>query len=101
MSFDDGRYSLGFKERAILITAFVRRFRDDERLIPFKTKNDIGVPLAMLLANDLVTMNEGDAILHLDYTWDEVCNLIGCNPDAIYETIEDMAKSAYRSPKKD
>ena len=51
--------------------------------------NDLGVPLAIAINNDLVILTDAGEQL-LDETWKELCLLFEANPDDEYETIDDL-----------
>jgi hypothetical protein len=51
--------------------------------------NDLGIPLAIAINNDLVILTDAGEEL-LDETWKDLCLLFDANPDDEYESIDDL-----------
>lgn len=51
--------------------------------------NDLGVPLAIAINNDLVILTDAGEQL-LDETWKDLCLLFEADPDNEYESIDDL-----------
>ena len=51
--------------------------------------NDLGVPLAIAINNDLVILTDAGEQL-LDETWKDLCLLFEADPNGEYESIDDL-----------
>lgn len=51
--------------------------------------NDLGIPLAIAINNDLVILTDAGEEL-LEETWKDLCLLFDASPDADYESIDDL-----------
>ena len=51
--------------------------------------NDLGIPLSIAIVQDMVILTDSGEEL-LDETWKELCLLFNANPDADYESIDDL-----------
>jgi hypothetical protein len=51
--------------------------------------NDLGIPMAIAVTQDMVILTDAGEQL-LDETWNELCLLFDANPDAEYESIDDL-----------
>jgi hypothetical protein len=51
--------------------------------------NDLGIPLSIAITQDMVILTDSGEEL-LDETWKELCLLFNANPDAEYESIDDL-----------
>ena len=50
---------LGIREKAEIIFEFINEYRSDKDFDDFFSYNDLGVPMAVMIVNDLVILNEG------------------------------------------
>jgi hypothetical protein len=51
--------------------------------------NDLGIPLAIAINNDLVILTDAGEQL-LDETWKDLCLLFEADPNGEYESIDDL-----------
>ena len=63
-------------------------YRDDEELQDFIEYNDIGLPLAYLLMNEIVLPSEQSAI-YINETYDLFLGALGI-PDKEWESLDEM-----------
>jgi hypothetical protein len=63
-------------------------YRDDEELQDFIEYNDIGLPLAYLLMNEIVLPSEQSAI-YINETYDLLLGALGI-PDKEWESLDEM-----------
>ena len=81
-------------EKAEIIFEFINDYREDEAFQDFFSYNDLGVPMAVMLVNQLVDLNEG-GIKVLDETWESLCeNLNDADPDYDYESLNELIEKA-------
>ena len=81
---------LGTNEKAEIIFEFINEYRDYEAFEDFFSINDLGVPMAVMIVNELVILNEG-GVKVLDETWKDLCdNLNNADPDYNYANLEEL-----------
>ena len=82
------------REKAEIIFEFINDYRGDEAFEDFFSYNDLGVPLAVMIVNDLVILNEGGVEV-IDETWKNLCeNLNEANPEYDYESLNELIELA-------
>jgi hypothetical protein len=75
--------------KALLIQAFAEEFSDDEKFTDFFAYNDLGVPLAILLAQGHIDLRtEGEKTI-LE-TWFDLCAHVGAAPNARYTSLAEL-----------
>jgi hypothetical protein len=85
---------LGSREKAEIIFEFINDYRGDEAFEEFFNYNDLGVPMAVMIVNDLVVLNEG-GVRVLDETWESLCeNLNDADPEYDYESLDELIEKA-------
>ena len=82
------------REKAEIIFEFINDYRDEESFQDFFSYNDLGVPMAVMIVNDLVILNEG-GVRVIDETWESLCeNLNEADPDYDYESLNELIEKA-------
>ena len=82
------------REKAEIIFEFINDYRGDEAFEDFFNYNDLGVPMAVMIVNDLVILNEG-GVRVIDETWESLCeNLNEADPDYDYESLNELIEKA-------
>lgn len=85
---------LDTREKAEIIFEFINDYRDDEAFQDFFNYNDLGVPMAVMIVNDLVILNEG-GVRVLDETWESLCeNLNDADVEYDYESLNELIEKA-------
>jgi len=85
---------LDTREKAEIIFEFINDYRGDEAFEDFFNYNDLGVPMAVMIVNDLVILNEG-GVRVIDETWESLCeNLNEADPDYDYESLNELIEKA-------
>jgi hypothetical protein len=85
---------LDTREKAEIIFEFINDYRGDEAFEDFFLYNDLGVPMAVMIVNDLVILNEGGVNV-LDETWESLCeNLNDADPDYDYESLDELIEKS-------
>jgi hypothetical protein len=85
---------LDTREKAEIIFEFINDYRSDEAFEDFFSYNDLGVPMAVMIVNDLVILNEG-GVQVLDETWESLCeNLNDADPEYDYESLDELIEKA-------
>lgn len=82
------------REKAEIIFEFINDYRDDEAFQDFFNYNDLGVPMAVMIVNDLVILNEGGVDV-INETWESLCeNLNDADPEYDYESLNELIEKA-------
>ncbi len=85
---------LDTREKAEIIFEFINDYRGDQAFEEFFNYNDLGVPMAVMIVNDLVVLNEG-GVRVLDETWESLCeNLNDADPEYDYESLDELIEKA-------
>jgi len=85
---------LDTREKAEIIFEFINDYRSDEAFEDFFSYNDLGVPMAVMIVNELVILNEG-GVQVLDETWESLCeNLNDADPEYDYESLDELIEKA-------
>jgi hypothetical protein len=85
---------LDTREKAEIIFEFINDYRGDQAFEEFFNYNDLGVPMAVMIVNDLVILNEG-GVRVLDETWESLCsNLNDADVDYDYESLDELIEKA-------
>jgi hypothetical protein len=56
----------------------------------FRIVNDVGLPLAYLIAQDLVEPKGDDSLKYIDDTWRMLCESLGIDPNGDYKDSADF-----------
>jgi hypothetical protein len=85
---------LDTREKAEIIFEFINDYRGDEAFEDFFSYNDLGVPMAVMIVNDLVILNEGGVEV-IDETWESLCsNLNDADVDYDYESLDELIEKS-------
>jgi hypothetical protein len=85
---------LDTRAKAEIIFEFINDYRGDEAFEDFFSYNDLGVPMAVMIVNDLVILNEGGVEV-IDETWESLCeNLNDADVDYDYEDLDELIEKA-------
>ena len=85
---------LDTREKAEIIFEFINDYSSDEAFEDFFSYNNLGVPMAVMIVNDLIILNEG-GVLVLDETWESLCeNLNNADPEYDYESLDELIEKA-------
>jgi hypothetical protein len=70
-------------------------FKDDEQFSQFFIYNDLGLPLAYVIANELVTPTE-EAEKFVEETWDMFAEALELDNDKVYEDLDTLFDENYK-----
>ena len=85
---------LGTREKAEIIFEFTNEYRSDEAFERFFSYNDLGIPMAVMIVNDLVILNEG-GVQVIDETWENLCeNLNDANMEYDYKDLNELIEKS-------
>ena len=79
--------------KAEILVQFTQDNFNDEVYEDFFDYNDLGIPIAIALTQDMVILtNKGEELI--EETWKELCELFGADPNGQYENVDDMTSDA-------
>jgi hypothetical protein len=82
------------REKAEIIFEFINDYRDEESFQDFFNYNDLGVPMAVMIVNDLVILNDGGLDV-INETWLSLCeNLNDADPEYDYESLNELIEKS-------
>jgi hypothetical protein len=81
---------LNTNEKAEIIFEFINEYSYQEEFEDFFTFNDLGVPMAVMIVNELIELNDkGQEVF--DETWLSLCEALnGADPNFDYESLAEM-----------
>jgi hypothetical protein len=79
-------------EKAQIIVEFVQDFRESGEYEDYFNYNDLGIPLAIALAQDMADLTESGLQI-FEETWRHLCELFDMDETASYESIEDLMEN--------
>jgi hypothetical protein len=77
------------RSKAEILVQFTQDNFNDEVYEDFFDYNDLGIPMAIAIIQDLVILTDAGELL-LNETWKEMCDLFGADPDGEYESVDDV-----------
>lgn len=77
------------KDKAEIIVQFTQEFIGDENFDDWFDYNDLGVPLAVGIVNNLIMLTQ-DGIKLFNETWENLCNELDQDPNGEYFSIDDL-----------
>lgn len=80
--------STPFSNRCIILGELWLNYRDDEEFEDFVEYNDLGLPLAYLLAEGIVTSNDKTEVF-VNETWDLFIEALGID-DTGFSNLDEM-----------
>jgi hypothetical protein len=95
-----------FSDKAAILADLWVNYREDaeknEAWLDFFHYNDVALPLAYMISEDLAFINtDSDAEELIEETWKMFCNYINVDPDGEYAGIADMFLDSPQPPMSD
>ena len=81
-----------FSNKVSILAELWMNYRDDDHLDDFMEYNDLGLPMAYLLMNEIVLPTEQSEI-YIDETFDLLLNALSIE-DAGFESLDELLGSA-------
>ena len=81
-----------FSNKVSILAELWMNYRDDDQMRDFIEYNDLGLPLAYLLLNDIVVANEQSEV-YIDETYGLLVAALQVK-DKAYESLDEMLDSA-------
>jgi hypothetical protein len=76
-------------KKAEILVQFTQDYFNSGEYDEFFDYNDLGVPMSIALDQEMIILTDKGEEL-LQETWNELCLLFNANPDAEYESIDDL-----------
>jgi hypothetical protein len=81
---------LGTNEKAEIIFDFINDYRGEDAYGNFFSFNDLGVPMAVMIVNDLIILTD-EGLEVLNETWKSLCeNLNDADPNYEYAGLDEL-----------
>jgi hypothetical protein len=81
--------SMDNESKAEILVEFTQDNFNDEVYEDFFDYNDLGIPIAIALTQEMVVLtNKGEELI--EETWKELCELFGADPNGHFENIDDV-----------
>ena len=77
------------RTKAEILVQFTQDYFNSDEYDDFFDYNDLGIPMSIAITQDMVILTDSGEEL-LEETWKELCLLFNANPDADYESIDDL-----------
>ena len=77
-----------FENKCSILAELWMNYRDDDELEDFIAYNDIGLPLAYIIHNDLATPT-GQSEIYIDETYDLLLSAVA-SPDKEYGSLDEL-----------
>jgi len=81
-----------FSNKVSILAELWMNYRDDDHLDDFMEYNDLGLPMAYLLMNEIVLPTE-QSMIYIDETFDLLLNALSIE-DAGFESLDELLGSA-------
>ncbi len=89
---DDRETMLGTKEKAEIIFEFNNEYRGNEAFDDFFSFNDLGVPMAVMIVNDLIILTD-EGLDVINETWKSLCEQLNdADPNYEYADLNDLVE---------
>jgi len=75
--------------KAEILVQFTQDYFNSGEYDEFFDYNDLGVPMSIALDQEMIILTDKGEEL-LQETWNELCLLFNANPNAEYESIDDL-----------
>jgi hypothetical protein len=85
---------LDTREKAEIIFEFINGYRSDEAFEDFFSYNDLGVPMSVMIVNELVILTD-KGLQVIDETWKELCDTLNfADSEYDYESLDELIEMA-------
>lgn len=82
-----------FDNKTSILADLWIEYKQEEAFLDFIEYNDIGLPLAYLISNNIAKSNKvGDVMI--DETWELLLSALGIQEDAGFETLDEILDAA-------
>ena len=79
-----------FSNKCQILGEFWISYKDDESFAPFFQYNDLGLPLAYFIAEDMVVGVSEQAEAFIEETWSVFAGALGLDEDKEWESLQEI-----------
>ena len=87
-------HQTSLEDKAQIIVEFTQDSFLDEEYSAFFDDNDLGVPLAIAVTQDMVDLTDSGLMI-FEETWRDLCDLFDASPEESYEQLADLSGDDY------
>ena len=81
--------NIPYSKKCLILSDFWLNYKDEEDFDDFVAYNDIGLPLAFMIAEDIVVSNPV-AEVYVNEAWELLCSALNVDSKKDYDSLEDM-----------
>jgi hypothetical protein len=81
--------NIPYSKKCLILSDFWLNYKDEEDFEDFVAYNDIGLPLAFMIAEDIVVSNPV-AEVYVNEAWELLCSALNVDSKQDYDSLEDM-----------
>lgn len=81
--------NIPYSKKCLILSDFWLNYKDEEDFDDFVAYNDIGLPLAFMIAEDIVVSNPV-AEVYVNEAWELLCSALNVDSKQDYDSLEDM-----------
>jgi len=85
--------NISYSKRCFILSDFWLNYKDDEEFEDFVEYNDIGLPLAFMITEDIVKSTTVGEV-YVNEAWELLCTALKIDSKQDYDSLEDMFMDA-------
>ena len=85
--------NISYSKRCFILSDFWLNYKDEEDFEDFVAYNDIGLPLAFMITEDIVKSTTV-AEVYVNEAWELLCKALNVDSKQDYDSLEDMFMDA-------
>jgi hypothetical protein len=85
--------NISYSKRCFILSDFWLNYKDEEDFEDFVAYNDIGLPLAFMITEDIVKSTTV-AEVYVNEAWELLCSALNIDSKQDYDSLEDMLMDA-------
>jgi hypothetical protein len=85
--------NISYSKRCFILSDFWLNYKDEEDFEDFVAYNDIGLPLAFMITEDIVKSTTV-AEVYVTEAWELLCSALNIDSKQDYDSLEDMLMDA-------
>jgi hypothetical protein len=85
--------NISYSKRCFILSDFWLNYKDEEDFEDFVEYNDIGLPLAFMITEDIVKSTTV-AEVYVNEAWELLCKALNIDSKQYYDSLEDMFMDA-------
>jgi hypothetical protein len=81
--------TIPYSKKCLILADFWLNYKDEEDFEDFVAYNDIGLPLAFMITEDIV-LSTTTAEVYVNEAWELLCSAMNVDSKQDYDSLEDM-----------